>query len=203
MGCTIMSQSLRYRNIYGDYWRTVDELIVDLICKHVDKSEKILEIGFGSGHFLAALCDREYRVNGVELRKEAFEIVDNKFKREYREIQIYNRNVMSLTDSHYNLAFSTGLLQCMESEERSVFLAHIAAISDKAVFTVPLIINERNSNSNVQIGVDGCTEYDTRDIGYLLSKYYGYVENGIWGKEVIELEDDYVWYYCNNSRCNR
>ena len=196
-----MKVSQRYKKIYGDYWRTVDEHIISLICKHISKSEKILEVGFASGHFLAALHDLGYDADGIELRKESFETTKNNFKEEYEKVRIFNGDVMSFSSHCYSIVFCTGLIQCFELMERSRFLSHIATLSKKAVYTVPLIKNERNVGSDEKAGVEGCTEYNTQDIAYLLSNYYGYVETGIWRKNEIEVEDDFMWFYCNNSRC--
>ena len=197
-----MELSQRYRKVYGDYWRAVDELILELICKHINMSDKILEIGFGSGHFLAALCDLGYKVEGIEIRKEVFESVKNSFKHDYDKIRIINDDVMLLSNNHYSLGYSTGLLQCFKQEQKLAFISHIASICNKCVYTVPLITEDRNINSREKLGVEGCVEYNTNNIGYMLSKCYGYVETGIWQKNEIGMEDSFVWFYCNNSRSN-
>ena len=140
----------RYKKIFGNYWRSVDQKIADLILKHLDvETESAYEVGFGSGHYMA---------------------------------------------------YSTGLIQCLKPKEREVLISHIADISDKVVYVVPVIQKMRNIGSETDVAVDGCEEYETGIIAYQLSKKYAYVETGFWNRDEIELTDDFQWFYCDNKR---
>lgn len=194
-----MNKLKNYEKIYGFYWNPVDIKIKELIMKHITKENLLLEVGFGSGHYLAALSDEGFKVSGVEIRENAFRYVKEKFEIFYPQIKLIEGDVKYISD-HYDLIYSTGLIQCLPVNKRKEFFIHIANLSSKVVYTVPKIVADRNIGSREMIAVSGCEEYETSNIAYELSKIYEYVESGIWYKDEIELDDDFIWFYCNNPR---
>lgn len=190
----------QYKKIFGNYWRSVDQKIADLILKHLDvETESAYEVGFGSGHYMAFLKDIGVNVSGTEIRKKAYQDVVNKFKNVYGDIELNNYDIMEECKFH-DMAYSTGLIQCLKPKEREVLISHIADISDKVVYVVPVIQKMRNIGSETDVAVDGCEEYETGIIAYQLSKKYAYVETGFWNRDEIELTDDFQWFYCDNKR---
>lgn len=189
----------KYIRVYGTMWGEVDKKIKNLIMLHSSEKENLLEIGFGSGHYLASLFEEDRIMTGVEIRKEAFQDVQKKFELEYPEIKLLYGDALSISGK-YDLIYSTGLIQCLKIDKRKELLTHLAKMSDKVIYTVPKIDEIRNSNSKKPIGVGGCEEYETGNLAYELSTLYSYVEMGIWKKDEIDLSDDFIWFYCDGAR---
>lgn len=194
-----MAVSNSYKHVFGNYWKEVDDRITELIIKHTDTTDRVLEAGFASGHYLAYLTDLGINVSGIEIREEAYSKTKLSFEDVYPQIQLYCGDVMHL-HTEYDFIYSTGLIQCLPPKERNDFLYHISTIADKIMYTVPKLGEVRNAFSDEKVAVAGCKEYPTGDIAYQLSLLYGYVECGTWGKDDIKLDDDFQWFYCDNSR---
>lgn len=194
-----MKKTSNYNKIFGSYWKRVDAKITELIKQHIEKDKKLFEIGFASGHYISSLTDEGYSVSGIEVREEAYENVKDKFKEFYPNVNLILGNIMDYM-GEYDLVYSTGLIQCLQCEERIQLFKHISEIAPKVIYTVPKIEEDRNIGSNEKVAVSGCEEYKTANIAYELSGIYKYVETGIWDKEEIGLEDDFIWFYCNNPR---
>ena len=191
--------SEKYRKIYGNWWKTVDNRIVSMIKKHITTEDSIFEVGFGSGHYLAYLNDEGYQVSGIEIREDAYKKAKSDFDVEYPNVILHQGDILKYS-GNYSLVYSTGLIQCFEKVEREKYLYTMSCLANKAFYTVPVIIKKRNQDSSEQVAVCGCTEYETGNIAYELSTLYGYVETGFWKKEDICLDDDFQWFYCNNPR---
>lgn len=199
MKLEIGEPSTRYKSIYGDFWSPVDKKIVTLLGKHVNRGDSVHEIGFGSGHYLAYINDWGINVSGTEIRKDAYKSVKEKFVEKYPDIKLYNKDALTLSQ-HFDFVYSTGLIQCLKRDERRTFIRHISNISNKVMYTVPMILNDRNIGSVTRTGISGCEEYSTGNIAYELSKIYSYVETGVWDKNEILLKDDFIWFYCDMKR---
>ena len=191
--------SEKYFKTYGNMWYKVDNNIKTLIISHTKENDKLLEVGFGSGHYLASISEENRVMTGVEIRKEAYNDTKIKLSTFYSDIELIEGDVL-LVSGKYDLVYSTGLLQCINPNDRRRLLKHLAGLSDKAIFTVPRINDKRNDCSKIPVGVDGCVEYDTGDLAYELSVFYAYVEKGMWLRENISLKDDFIWFYCDCSR---
>lgn len=188
-----------YEKIYGSYWNPVDVKITNLIMNHISYEDKILEAGFGSGHYLAFLSDRGYKVSGTEIRFQTFKKTKELFEGIYDSVQLFNEDIFNINET-YSLIYSTGLIQCLDEDKRVKFMKHVASISNKVVYTVPQIISRRNVGSNINPGVQGCIEFETGNIAYELSGIYKYVETGTWNKEDINLTENFLWFYCDEKR---
>lgn len=194
-----MNELSNYYKIFGSYWKEVDSRIVSLIKQHIEYDSKVLEVGFSGGHYIAKLTDDGYDISGIEIREEIYNETNDKFRKIYPDVNLMLGNIFDYNEK-YDLIYSTGLIRCLKCKDRNEFLKHISDMAPKAVYTVPCIETERNIGSNQKVGVSGCEEYCTLNIAYELSTIYQYVETGIWGKDEIGLDDDFVWYYCNNPR---
>lgn len=190
-----------YRSIYGNFWYPVDIKISTLLCSHINNGDSVYEIGFGSGHYLAFINDLGIDVAGTEIREEAYQSVRKKFSEKYPNIKLYNDDALMI-HQHYDLIYSTGLIQCLRKDERKAFIKHISNISDKVIYTAPRVSKDRNIGSTTKTGISGCEEYSTGNFAYELSEIYSYVETGIWSKNEIQLEDDFIWFYCDMKRLN-
>ena len=191
--------SENYWRIYGDFWNPVDKRIVELVKKHIDGNEHLLEVGFGSGHYLAALTDMGVNVDGIEIRYNAYEKTRKAFEKNYANVKLIHGDALNVNEK-YDLVYSTGLVQCLPNDKRKVFFEHISKISDKVIYTVPQVLAQRNIGSLEAVAVSGCEEFVTNNLAYELSEIYKYVEVGIWNREDIGLDDDFVWFYCDSKR---
>ena len=194
-----MCMGKNYKNLYGLFWNPVNTKTKELIMKHAIKGNSLLEIGFGSGHYLAAFSDEGFNMSGVEIKENTFRNVKEKFDVFYPEIKLIQGDLKNIS-GYFDLVYSTGLMQCLPKHRRKEFFMHIATLSPKVIYTVPKINIDRNIGSRKKIAVAGCEEYETSNIAYELSKIYKYVESGTWYKDEINMDNDFIWYYCNNPR---
>lgn len=179
------------------YWDRVSDIIGELLKKNITPQMSILEIGFGSGHFLEWLnaCGYE-KLHGIEIREEQYlytkEIFNNKG---LGHIDLIYGNVLE-HKNEYDAIFSTGLLQCLSQNDRENYMRHISSLADIAIFTVPKIDMDRNIGSKIDTGVAGCSEYSTGNILYELSKCYSIVRAGIIDKNRTCQEEVFLYYIC-------
>jgi hypothetical protein len=189
----------KYKTIFGNYWNPIDDKIISLILKHIELDDEVFEVGFASGHYIAFLSDLGYKVSGVEIRKNVYEDTMKKFKNIYSNIELVNDDVFNIKGK-YDLIYSTGLLQALPQKEQMKMIFFLSKMANKIVFIVPQILGRRNLGSKMPVAVTGCEEYLTDNVAYELSLAYSYVETGMWKKEEIGLEDNFLWFYCDTSR---
>lgn len=182
------------------YWDSVSNEIGKILQRTFSKDMSICEVGFSSGHFLEWLNDKGYKnLSGIEIREEPFLKTAQKFEKKNLNIDLHLGDVLEYTES-YDGIYATGLIQCLDSNYRHKFLAHVSQIADIAIFTVPKIErNGRNQSSSQLTAVAGCREYATGNIPYDLSQYYETVQIGVIDKRITHLEDVFTYYICNRQ----
>lgn len=190
---------LRYRKIYGNFWGELDRRIISLIIANTYKDARIFECGFGGGHFLACLHYMGYEVFGTEVRPDAYMNTCERFEKGHLKLPLYDKDIFDIREK-YDVLYSTGLIQALAPKSRAHFLKHISTISKKTIYVVPKIIEDRNINSNEKIAVAGCAEYCTSTLAYELSSYYSMVKCGEWTAQEVGMEDDFLWYVCEQEQ---
>lgn len=185
------------------YWDKVSDEIGKIISSTFNKDMSICEIGFSGGHFLEWLYD-EYggggykNLTGIEIRKEQFKKTSEKFLAKNIKCNLICSDVMEVIQ-RFDGIFSTGLLQCLNTQERLRFIEHAANMADTAIFTVPEIVTERNIGSNFETAVEGCHEYQTGNIPYELSRYYDLIRIGRIEKKITKINDTFIYFVCKRS----
>lgn len=183
------------------YWDEISEIIGQVILKTFkNKDMSILEIGFGSGHFLEWMNESRYtKLNGIEIRQDQFLKTKGSFdQKNLNHINLMCGDVLEHNEK-YDAIFSTGLIQCLNEIDRKVFEKHVSKLADLAIFTVPEIFIERNINSEVAIAVAGCREFKTGNIAYELSMCYDAVRVGRIDREKTHLDDSFIYYVCEQN----
>lgn len=181
------------------YWDNNSEILGKILRSEFTYDMSICEIGFSGGHFLEYLYDIGYRkLHGIEIREEQFRQTQKKFRAKGLEIELICGDATELFDK-YDGIFCTGLIQCLDTNQRVKFLDHVSSISNIAIFTVPEILEDRNMESNQKVAVTGCKEYKTGDIPYELANYYDNVRVGRIDKSRIHLEDTFIYYICRKK----
>lgn len=182
------------------YWDNASEIIGKLLKNNTSPDMSMFEIGFSSGHFLEWLYDKGYRnLHGIEIRTKQYqETMENFRKKNLDCVDLLNGDVLE-HDNHYDAVYSTGLIQCLDTPKREVFLNHVSKLSNFVIYIVPRIDVARNLNSNVSVAVAGCSEYPTGNIPYELSQLYETVRVGVISKNKTCLDDDFIYYICKKS----
>lgn len=186
-----------YFELYNNYWPKASELILELLLQHIAPKDTILEIGAGSGHILFQLLSKGYLAEGCEIREEQFLKTQNLLKKMNYENALFCKDIMTV-EKKYDLIYTTGLLQCLTSENRHHFISKISSLSPKAIIVIPEILTDRNNLSKKQVGVAGCSEYITSSIAYELSKFFDFIKIGFWPKELLNLDDNFQYFICKN-----
>ncbi len=186
----------RYLNFYNGYFPVASSKILDLIIDEYLDGNTILEVGFGSGHILFNLLEKNIRAYGIEIRDDAFKKTSDIFCKAGYGRYIIKGDIFGLND-RYDLVYCTGLLQCFTKRERIQFISKISTITKKAIFVVPKLYCDRNLSSLQFRGVAGCSEYTTSPIMQELFLFFTKVREGIWNKEQIHLKDDFLYYVCS------
>lgn len=181
------------------FWDEVSQKIGEVFLQNFSKDERILEVGFSSGHFLEFLNENLYgNLFGIEIRKDQFKKTKSMFLSKNLNIPLSNEDFFNIT-AKYDAVFSTGLIQCFSPKKREEFISHLSKISNKAVLTVPKLEKDRNLNSNQLVGVAGCKEYKTSNICYELSKHFRLVREGEFSvKNENSSEDSFIYYVCKH-----
>ena len=176
------------------YWDTVSEEIGKIFRRELKKDMSILEIGFSSGHFLEWLNELGYKkLTGIEIREGQYKKTLERFKT--KNIELILGDVLEY-QKKFDALFSTGLIQCLDNEQRINFLDHVSQMADIAIFTVPEISSNRNIESNLEIAVEGCKEFATGSIPYELSLYYDTVRIGKIDRSISRISDIIIYYIC-------
>lgn len=188
-----------YKTLYGKFNNT-SKKIYKLITKNIKKSDRVLEIGCSSGHISFKLAENNYKIFGIEIRKEEAQKAKANFKLINKEEVIYNDNILNHSEK-YDFVWSSGLLQCLNDNEQLEIMQKVSQISPKALFIVPDIGKTKTPDMNMYIepGVAGCIEYPVSLIPYRLSQYFQVVKIGKLKKEDINLEYNFIYYLCSNE----
>lgn len=181
------------------YWDEISEKIGILLQRFLFKDMKILEVGFSSGHFLEYLNELGYKfLHGVEIREDQYQKTLDSFNRKSLNISLSCGDVLK-TNEKYDAIFSTGLIQCLNESNLEKFISHISSLADIAFFTVPELLEIRNTGSKEKVGVAGCTEYPTSNLSFILSNYYDLVLTGRLDS-CSGTEDDFIYYFCKKRK---
>lgn len=181
------------------YWDKASEEIWKLFKKTFEKDMHICEIGCGGGHFLHKMYVEGYhKLTGVEVREERLKQTKDNFNANDIRVNLIHANVLDVNEK-YDAIFSTGLIQCMDSENRDKIIVQMSKMAPLALFTVPEIVNERNINSKEKTAVSGCPEFSTGNLDWELSKYYKEIHCGRIPKEKLGVSDDFLYYICWNK----
>lgn len=182
--------------MYKYFWNEASEKIWEVLQKKFYVNERILEIGCSSGHFLAKMYAEGYKnLVGIDIRDDQISRTKEDFSKQGINVEIRNQDLFEVTDE-FDGVFSTGLLQCFTEKERISVIEQIGKIAPKAVFVVPEIKILRNKDSNTPVGVASCTEYETGNIFWELSRVYPNVSSGLWDSEILGVEDNFIYYVC-------
>lgn len=184
-----------YQQYYGNFFPTVSQYIITLLKENLPKDRQTLELGFGCGHLLFTLAEEGYPVSGIEIREDAFTAARKKLSSAGFQIELYNRDFREL-QRDFDCIYTTGLLQCLQGEER---LAMIEAISNrcrKAIIVVPEIKKDRNTDSMELLAVAGCPDYQTGNLAMELYQFFPYVREGKWSRDLLNLPDSFSYYIC-------
>ena len=161
---------------------------------------EICEIGFAGGHFLEWLDDIGLRnLTGIEIREGQYNKTSELFSQKHLGIRLILGDVLNF-DETFDGVYSTGLLQCLNTDSRLRFLDHVSKLADLAFFTVPEIIHSRNMESNQEIAVAGCKEFSTGNIAFELSEFYDSVRVGRMEKTILNNEDTFLYYICRKEK---
>lgn len=182
------------------YWDAISQIIGNILKSNISRDRSILEIGFSSGHFLEWLSENGYQnLHGIEIRKSQYIDTVTCFKNKGLDrIDLILGDILQ-HNHQYDAIFSTGLIQCLDEKERKLFFRHVSKLANTAVFTIPVIEEDRNIDSKIEVAVAGCTEYITSNIPYELSLYYDIVRTGIINKKKTHIEDTFQYFICNNK----
>lgn len=181
------------------YWDAASEEIWKLLERSTKKEDKICEIGCAGGHFLFHLFREGYRnLTGIEIRSDELERTRLQFEQYGIDAELINADVLSI-DQKYDVVFSTGMLQCFSEEDRGKLLEHISKMAPKVIFVVPEIVEKRNVGSSQEVAVDGCTEYNTGNFEWEMSKFFDEVRSGKMSKDTLQLKDNFLYYICTSN----
>lgn len=187
-------------NDRGYYWDVISEIVGRIITSNIRADMNVCEIGFAGGHFLEFLESEGYqKLTGIEIRKEQYEDTDKRFKAKNLRAKLINEDVFNI-NAKYDAIYSTGLIQCFDKEGRKRLIEHLSKMAGIAIFTVPVITQDRNIDSNESVAVAGCQEYCTDTLAYELSMFYDSVVCGIINHEVSKIEDDFLYFVCRTKK---
>lgn len=178
------------------YWDRVSEEISKLFKHYFSRNMSICEIGFAGGHFLEYLDLQGYQnLSGIEIREEQFNKTRERFLNRGLKVKLINDDVFNVKNK-YDAIYSTGLIQCFDSNVRKKMIKKMSDMASICILTVPVINEDRNLESSEPVAVAGCSEYCTKNLVYELSCYWNLIRCGEIKKEATGIDDDFLYFIC-------
>ncbi len=176
----------------------ISKIIYNTIKQNTTKEEKILEVGCSSAHISLVLKQKGFNIKGIEIRKEIVDKTNKFLNKKNIQFEIITGNVLNHNEK-YDMLWSSGLIQCLNNNQKDFFFEHFIKLANKAIFFVPKRINYLPpTKEDYDIAVTGCEEFPTGDIPFILSKYYNKVKYKIIPKNKIKMDIDFIVYICKN-----
>lgn len=114
--------------------------LLNLIEKYISKDDKILEIGCNVGRNLNELfCTGFNNLSGIEISKNAIEMMKEAYPEMAGRIEVYNDSVESLIqdfkDNSFDLVFTMAVLEHIHTDSEFIF-SEMVRITKKTLVTV-------------------------------------------------------------------
>ena len=143
-----------YKKVYkednkgGDYWRDVDfndhlkltqfQTTFQYLIKNYPAPQNVLEAGCGLGRWVIPLSEGNYKVTGLEIEKEALDIINKNYKSDNLTLihgDVFN---MLFSDKTFDIILSLGVLEHYENSinQRKAIMEHIRVLKDDGIFIV-------------------------------------------------------------------
>jgi cyclopropane fatty-acyl-phospholipid synthase-like methyltransferase len=107
---------------------TPPDLLKKIVDTHLDKTNKIIELGCGAGNYVIYLAHKGFDVTGVDISSKAIDIAKNSAKENEVSCKFFVCNVLSdmteLTDS-YGFVYDWELLHHIFPEDREKYINNV------------------------------------------------------------------------------
>lgn len=178
----------------------VSKTLFNILKKNINKNEKILEIGCASAHISSIFKKLGFDIKGIEIREDTVIETKEKLLKQKIDFEIITGDILNHKEL-YDVIWCSGLIQCWNDKQKELNIEHFSKLAAKGIFFVP----KRNrylppKTNDFKIAVNGCEEFPTGNIPYILSKYYKTVNYGIIPKEKIKMDIDFIYYICTNTK---
>jgi len=175
---------------------SVSKHFVPVILRFADKSDHILEFGSSSGHVSFYLAKMGYRISLLDIRGKPIETAQMAFDEAGIKANFYVEDFLS-HNLKYDFLYNSGLIQCLDDNEKQLFIEHSLSISSKLLLFFPK--RSALSVGNSMKGVAGCTEYPTGNIEPICKSIFNTVETGRITTDMTGFDFDFVWVFCDAS----
>ena len=132
----------------GDYWRDVDILehleltayqtSYNYVLRTFRPPIAVLEAGCGLGRWAIALSQKQYQVTGIEIEREAVDIIKQHYSSENLNIVQGDILDMPFPDHYFDLVLSLGVLEHFEDigVQGKAITEHLRVLKNEGVFLV-------------------------------------------------------------------
>jgi SAM-dependent methyltransferase len=132
----------------GDYWRDFDfsehlkltsyQTTYLYTLENFLPPRKVLEAGCGLGRWVVPLSKKNYMVTGIEIEKDAIDIINKNYKAENLTLVHGDIFKMIFPDKSFDLVISLGVLEHFENPEVQIraIAEHIRVLKDDGIFLV-------------------------------------------------------------------
>lgn len=107
-----ISPHLYYSKIFGFLYRHKSRMLIDFLPK--SKTDKILEVGFGSGIALKELSKRAEKVCGVDIHEHIPYVEEMLIKEDLHNIQLFQHNIFQqpfLKEENFDYVIASSVLE--------------------------------------------------------------------------------------------
>jgi len=183
------------------FWDEVSQSFYKIIKSYIKKDDKILEFGSASGHISYRLAKEGHIVTLLDIRKNEIKVAQNIFKKNNVRATFICRDIFN-EFGNYDIAWDSGLIQCLPDEQKEKLIEKISSISKKMILFYPDIRDPhkiRGTNQNSIPGVGNALEYDIEKIPEITKKYFHHISTG--KLEAVEIKMNYgmYWIYASNE----
>jgi hypothetical protein len=168
----------------------ISKNFIPLITDIISVNDNALEFGSSSGHVAYFLSKKGCKISLLDIREGPIKVAKHHFSIGGIKTNFYVEDFLS-HDRKYDFVYNSGLIQCLEGDDRDKYIKHCSELSGKMLLLFPERLGYLKGNHKA--GISGCAEYITSDINNICKKYFKEVSCGKIGKYLIKEDFNYLW----------
>jgi len=176
-------------------WTRTSEAFRTVLEQFIRPDFSILEIGSSTGHISFHLAGQGQNVTLLDIRQKVIDQARHTFESYGLKARFFHEDIFA-HQLQYDLAWSSGLIQCFEEEQRLKFLRHVAALTPRLLLFYPDTdspAKKAGANGLETPGVGDAREYSVRTVPVAFSSVFAQVRFGRLPSAMTDVPFDMFW----------
>jgi SAM-dependent methyltransferase len=181
-------------------WTRTSDAFRTVLEQFVRPDFSILEIGSSTGHISFHLATEGHQVTLLDIRRKVIDQARQTFESHGLSARFFHEDIFA-HQHKYDFAWSSGLIQCFDEEQRLRFLQHAARLTPRLLLFYPDTdspTKEVGANGQGIPGVGDAREYSVRTVPMAFSSVFAQVRFGRLAGSVTDVPFDMLWLYGQN-----